>query len=150
MPLDVQVQTDLTNHPYIVDGVPFVKRVTIKQDAGRSGAMVKGTIMAYDTTNKKYVPLTDVAATDGTQFPKAILLEDQTEAAIKAGDITNVPMIVGGRGLVMNEDLLTWENSLTKDSIITVPTNLKIAAWEWLLQIGIVFVDTQEGTSYEA
>ena len=150
MALDVQVQTDLINHPYIVDGVPFVKRVTIKQDAGRSGAMVKGTIMAYDTANKKYVPFSDATATDGTQFPCAVLLEDQTEAAIKAGDIANVPMIVGGRGLVLNEDLLTWESSTTKDDVITVPTNLKIAAWQWLLQQGIVFVDTQEGTSYEA
>lgn len=150
MPLDVQVQTNITSHPYILDGVPFTERVTLAQDAARSTALVKGTVMTYDPTDEDWAPWTDETATDGTQRPCGIILEDITAAALVAGDIENVPMIVGGRGLVINEDLLTFENSLTKDTIVNVPTNFNMAAWQCLALLGIYFVDTQEGTSYEA
>ena len=54
------------------------------------------------------------------------------------------------KSLFTGFDLLTFENSLTKDTVVNVPTNLNKAAWELLAYAGIYFVDTQEGTSYEA
>ena len=150
MALDVQVQTDISNHPYIVDGVPLTKRVTLAQDGSRSTVLAKGTVMTYDPTDEDWAPWTDETATDGTQRPCGIILEDIAAATLVAGDVENVSMIVGGNPVVMNEDLLTFENSLTKDTIVNVPTNFNMAAWQCLALLGIYFVDTQEGTSYEA
>lgn len=146
----VQQQTDISNHPSILDGVPFTKLVTLAQDGSRSTALAALTIMAYDPTNANWVPWTNAAATDGTQYPCGIVLQGATAAAMVAGDIDDVPMIIGGKGLVMNESLLTFENSLTKNTIVTVPTNFKRAAWQCLALLGIYFVTSVEGSSYEA
>lgn len=145
----VQQQTDISTHPYIVDGVPKTQRVSIADNDSRSGALVKGTVMAYDPTNTNWVPWTDEAAADGTQYPAGILLDTYTEAEVKAGPIANASMIVGGP-VILNEDLVTFENSLTKDTIVNVPDTSDKAAWQILGQIGIHLVDTVEGTSYEA
>jgi len=146
----VQQQTDISSHPYIIGGVTITRRVEIADDDTRSGSLVKGTVMAYDSTNENWVPWTDETATDGTQYPVGVLLDTYTEAEVQAGPISDASMIVGGDNLLLNEDLVTFENSLTKDTIINVPTNLAKAAWQILADLGIHLVDTQEGTSYEA
>lgn len=146
----VQQQTDISSHPYIIGGVPVTRRVELADDDARSGSLVKGTVMAYDPTNENWVPWTDEDATDGTQYPVGILLDEFTEAEVKAGPISDVSMIVGGDNLLLNEDLITFENSLTKDTIVTAPTNVAKAAWQFLADLGIHLVDTTEGTSYEA
>lgn len=148
--MTIQQQTNIINHPYVIDGVPLTDKVTLAQDASRSTALVKGTVMTYDPTDEDWAPWTDETAVDGTAHPCGIILEDITAAALVAGDVEDVSMIVGGKGLVMNEDLITFENSLTKDTIVNIPANLNKAAWQLLALLGIHFVDTQEGTSYEA
>ena len=145
----VQQQTDLSSHPYILSGVPRTQRVEIADDDSRSGSLVKGTVMAYDSANDNWVPWTDEDATDGTQYPAGILLDTYTEAEVKAGPISDASMIVGGP-VELNEDLITFENSLTKTTVITVPTNVAKQAWQFLADLGIFLVDTVEGTSYEA
>jgi len=146
--MSVQAQRDISLHPLVLGGRCITRRVTVKQDASRSGAMVLGTLCSYDSTNAKWVPFSDETATDGTQIPCGILYQALTEAAIKAGDIEDVTMIVSD--CILNEDLVTIESSKTKNTIITVPTNLKQAVWQVMGWNGLILVDTIEGTSYEA
>lgn len=147
----VQQQTDLSTHPYMVDGTPLTRRMTVSQDAGRGAVdMIKGTVMTYNPTTEEWHPWTDETAVDGTAHPKGILLQTLAAADIVAGDIDDVSIVVGGIGLVLDEDQVTFENSLTKDTIINIPANLNKAAWQILADAGIFMVDTQEGTSYEA
>jgi hypothetical protein len=146
----VQQQTDLSTHPLIVDGTPKTQRMTVSQDAGRGSAdMVRGTVMAYNPTTAEWEPWTDETATDGTAHPKGILLDLLAAADIVAGDIDDVSIITAGP-VVLDEDQITFENSLTKNTIVNIPANLNKAAWQLLSDAGIHFVDTQEGTSYEA
>jgi hypothetical protein len=147
----VQQQTDINGHPYILDGRVVSKQMTVSQDAGRGSAdMVKGTVMAYNPTTEEWEPFSNAAATDGTAHPKGILWTTLAAADIVAGDIDNVPILVGGSNAILNESLVTFENSLTKDTIVNIPANLNKAAWQLLADIGFQIRATQEGTSFEA
>ena len=146
--MGIQNQRDISLHPLVIGGRCVTRREQVAQDAQRSGAMALGTVMAYDSANTNWVPLTDVTATDGTQIACGILYEALTEAAIQAGNIDNVTIIV--LDAILNEDLITFENSLTKDSVVTVPTNYKQSVEQCLLDKGLVLVDTEEASSYEA
>jgi hypothetical protein len=146
--MGIESQRDISLHPYVLGGRCVTRREQVAQDGGRSGNMVIGTVMAYDSANTNWVPFSDATATDGTQIPCGILYETLTEAAIQAGNIDNVTIIVNDA--ILNEDLLTWESSTTKDDVVTVPTNFKQSAEQCLADKGLILVDTLEATSYEA
>jgi hypothetical protein len=46
--------------------------------------------------------------------------------------------------------LVTFENSLTKDTIVNIPANLNKSAEQLLGMVGLILVDTEEASSYEA
>jgi hypothetical protein len=120
---------------------------TILTNAARSGNLVAFTLMAYNPTSKKWVPFTDETATDGTAYPAGIVLQTYTEAAIKAGDVVDVPIVVGGRGLGIDKNRLTIENSKTLDTIINVPTNANTTVEQALRRIGIFVVNTSDANA---
>jgi hypothetical protein len=135
--MTIQSRLDNTNVTFILSGAPVMKEAeTLKQDAGRSGALAKYTLMAYDSANAKWVPFTDETATDGTQIPKGISLASATEAEIKAGDIANFPVLVG-RSITIDKDQLVIENSKTLATVVDVPANLKATVEELLRWTGI-------------
>jgi hypothetical protein len=135
--MSVQVSANITNRPFILNGEGVSKDTeTVLQDAVRSGAMVRYTLMSYNPTSKKWVPFTDETATDGTQIPTGILLASLTEAEIQAGDVVDVPILVG-RMLTVDRDQLVIENSKTLDTIVNVPTNLNKSVEELLRWTGI-------------
>lgn len=146
--MGIENQRDISLHPLVIGGRCVTRREQVAQDAQRSGAMVLGTVMSYDPTNTNWVPFTDETATDGTAHPCGILYEALTEAAIQAGDIDGVTIIVADA--ILNEDLITFENSLTKDTIVNIPANLNKSAEQLLGMVGLVLVDTEEASSYEA
>jgi hypothetical protein len=134
----VQARRDNTNFPFILNGMALTKGdQTVVQDAGRATAMALYTVMTYDPATAKWNSWTDETATDGTQYPKGILLRALTAAEIVAGDVSDVPIMVGGLGVLVNEDLLVIENSLTLATVINVPTNLNSTAEGELNKIGI-------------
>lgn len=146
----VQSSTNNITVPFIRDGVAYVKdNETLLQDAGRSGNMVAYTLMAYNPTSAKWVPFSNEAATDGTQWPRGILMKTYTEAAIKAGDIADVPIIVGGKGLVIDEGQLVIENSKTLATIINSPAGTNKNVENVLSEIGIFAQVTVDIDAYQ-
>jgi hypothetical protein len=90
---------------------------TLLQDAGRTGDLEKYTVLSRNPTTRKLVPLTNVAATDGTEIPVGLSAQSADEADIIAGDITGFQLYIKtGR---IDEDSIVLENSLTLDSVIT-------------------------------
>jgi hypothetical protein len=136
----VQLNTDLNTESFIKEGNWRTKYGTFKQDAGRSGALVIHTLLAWDSANLKYVAFTDETATDGTQTPVAISQRALTEAQIKAGDVSDFPVYYFADAGTFDEDQLTIENSKTMDTVITVPANQKQTVRQHLEKLGMLGV----------
>jgi hypothetical protein len=86
--------------------------------------------MAYNPTTAKWEPFTDETATDGTQYPRGILQRTLTEAQIKAGDVSDVPIAVGEG--IFDSAQLVIENSKTLATIINVPANFNTSVEDFL------------------
>jgi len=146
----VQASTNNITVPFVRDGVPYVKdNEVLLQDAGRSGDMVAYTLMAQNPSTLKWVPFSDETATDGTQWPRGILMRTYTEAAIKAGDIVDVPIVVGGKGLVIDEGQLVIENSKLLTTVINVPAGTNKTVETVLSEIGIFVQVTVDIDAYQ-
>lgn len=146
----VQATQNNTTVPFSRDGEGFVKdNEVVLTDAGRSGDMAPYTLMAQNPTTQKWVPFTDNTATDGTQTPKGILLINLTEAQIKAADVVDVPILIGGRGLVVDKNQLVIENSKLLTTVINVPTNTNKTVESCLREIGIFMQDTVDIDAYQ-
>ena len=137
----VQSRQDYSSTPFILQGSGLSKtKQTLLQDAGRSGDLLRHTLMAYNPTTAKWVPYTDETATDGTQIPAGIIMASVTEASIIAGDVINIPILV--RGLVVDKNALVIENSLTLATIVNVPAGLNKSVEELLRGTGIFMQNT--------
>jgi len=116
----VQGRTDFTNFPFFTGGSTIIKDAeTILTDGARAAALKFGTVMAQVAASRKWVPLTDVAALDGSNAARGIYIgEDIAAATIVAGDVANCPIVVGGYdGCSVDSSLLVLENSLTINSV---------------------------------
>lgn len=146
----VQASTNITTVPFIRDGVAYVKdNEVLVQDGGRSGDMVAYTLMAQNPSTLKWEPFDNEAATDGTQWPRGILIKTYTQAAIQAADIPDVPIVVGGKGLVIDEGQLVIENSKTLATVINEPANTNKTVETVLREIGIFVQVTQDVDAYQ-
>jgi hypothetical protein len=114
-----QGRTDQKNFLTFLQGEARHKdNETFKQDAGRTTPLKYGTVVAQIAATGKWVPLTDVAALDGSNTARGIYIgEDIAAAALVAGDVTGRPIIVYGIGLVLDSTQLILENSLTLASV---------------------------------
>jgi hypothetical protein len=145
----VQVENDVTTVPFIRRGPALTKEAaTVVQDAGRGTAdMVQYTLMVYDPATSKWNSFTDETATDGTQFPKGILLKTLAAADIVAGDVEDVPILVGDA--VIDQNQLVIENSKTLATVVNVPANLNQSVEDLLRWVNIYTEDTVDISSYE-
>ena len=142
----VQRATNLDNKPFVLSGEAKNKsKQTVVQDGGRSGDMVENTLMSHDPATSKWTSFTNEAATDGTQIPTGILARTLLEADIIAGDIVDVPIIVGGP-ITIDSAKLVIENSKTLATVVNVPTNLNKTVEELLRLIGIFTESTVDIT----
>ena len=113
----VQVRQNFTNRNFIARGNgTHLDNETLAQDAGRAADMVRYTIMSQNPTTRQWVPLTDIAATDGTEKPNGILMETVATADIAAGTVAG--KIILTSGTILDEDQAVLENSLTFNSVI--------------------------------
>jgi hypothetical protein len=115
----VQARTDNYNFPFVLSGEPKIKdNETLLTDGSRgTTALARFTVMAQIAASRKWVPLTDVAALDGSNTARGILLGDAvTGAALVAGDVTGQAILVGGPCLIDDQQLVL-ENSLTTNSV---------------------------------
>jgi hypothetical protein len=140
----VQASRDNSNKPFIIGGPGVSKLGTFVQDADRSGDIEIYTVVAYNPTSGLWEPLTDVTATDGTQFPRGIIMQTITEAEIKAGNVANVPILKGNA--IVDSEQLVLENSYVLSDIINVPTNYNTCIEDELKHIGIFCSSTIDTT----
>lgn len=117
----LQGRTDQKNFPLIADGAAICKdNETILTDGARATVLKRGTVMAQVAASKKWVPLTDVAAVDGSNVARGIYIgEDIAAATIVAGDVAGCPIIVYGRPCIFDAQLLVLENSLTLNTVVS-------------------------------
>lgn len=146
----VQAQTNITTVPFIRDGVAYSKsNEVLKQNVGQLADIVAYTLMAQDPATLKWTPFVNEAATDGTQWPRGIIMQTYAAADIVAGDIPDVPIIVGGKGLVIDEGQLVIENAKTLATVINVPANTNKTVETVLREIGIFVQITQDIDAYQ-
>lgn len=114
----VQSRSDMNNYPFILSGAGLHKdNETLLTDGARATALAPFTVMAQIASSRKWVPLTDVDALDGSNTARGILLGDGvTAAALVAGDVTGQSILVGGPVTVDTQQLV-FENSLTLNSV---------------------------------
>lgn len=143
----VQVKTDLTNKPFVLSLQSLAKDAeTVLQDGGRSGDMLIHTLMSFNPTSQKWVPFSNEAATNGEQFPRGILMKTLTEAEIQAGDVLNVPILIGEA--IIDSTQLVIESSKTLNTVINQPANINVAVEEFLRQLNIYTEDTIDTTEF--
>lgn len=120
---------------------------TVVQDAGRTTDMEKYTVMAYEPSAGKWTPLIDETATDGTAYPRGILLATLTAAEVAAADVVDVPILVGDA--IMDANSLVFEASITLATVINVPTNANTTVELELRKLGIFIEATRDIDGYE-
>jgi hypothetical protein len=146
--MGVQGRTNLTNAPFIRHGrARMYQFATLAQDVGRTGNLVPYTLMAQKAADGQWVPFSNPAAIDGTQYPTGISYYEVAEADIQAGVVTPFSVYKGGGSFSFDEAQLVFEGAHDLDTIITAPTNLAITVREWLTSIGMnpVAVDAKDG-----
>lgn len=114
----MQARVDQANYSFILSGEPKHKdNETLLTDAARSAVLAPFTVMAQVAASRKWVPLTDVAALDGSNTARGIYIGESIPAAtIAAGDVTGLPILVGGPCTVDTQQIV-FENSLTLNSV---------------------------------
>lgn len=135
----VQVTTQNNTLDLYMSGMAISKdQETILQDAGRTTPLVFGTVMAKIAATGKWVPLINVALTTGAGVARGIFVgADITAAALVAGDVIDVPIVVGGDSLVVDENLITLENSLTLATVVETGTVQARTIEDDLINVGI-------------
>lgn len=146
----VQSQSNITTVPFLRDGVAYSKsNETLSQDTERSSPLAPYTLMAQNPSTLKWEVFIDNTATDGTQWPRGIIQMEIASADLVAGDVTDVPIWVGGKGLVIDDGQLIIEGSKTLDTIINVPAGTNKTVETVLREIGIFVQVTQDVDAYQ-
>lgn len=133
-----------------INTVPFIRGLTsslfedsavVLQNGSRTTLLKAGTVMAKNPTTSKWVPYTNIAATDGTEYPRGIILTDILAASLVAGDVSDIPILIKGD---VDTSQVTLENSVTLTSIIASNDTQVV---DFLREVGIYLdatVDTEE------
>lgn len=138
MPGPLQVSLDITNIPFVLFGDAFYENAILLQDAGRGAVeLANFTVMAKIVASQKWVPYTDELAVDGSAIPAGILTSGPvTGAALVAGDVADVSILVGGN-ITVDAALLVFENSTALDDIFATGTIHAEAVKDQLANKGI-------------
>jgi len=84
----------------------------------------------------------------GSDLPAGILWSDTiATASLVAGDVTGQVILVGGAGCILDENQVTWENSLTKNSVVVARAETAEAV---LRSKGLYLAATRDISSYQA
>ncbi len=149
--MTVQVSLDNANIPFVLSGNALSRDdQVLLTDAGRVIPLAPFTVLAKVAATQKWVPFTNAAATDGSAVPQGIYIgESVTAAAIVAGDIVDLNVLLGG-AITIDVDQLVIENSLTLDTVITVGTTDLRTVRDHLANRGIFVEDTVDISSFES
>ena len=149
--MSVQVRLNNDTRPFILDGgISFVKESEVLvTDAGRVGDIKTFTLMAQIAATKKWVPYTDEAATNGSGVAKGIYVGmDILEADIKAGDVVDLPILVGGN-FTIDKTQLVFEGGTGLDDVFASGTIHEKRVDDQLAEIGIFTEATTDIDGFE-
>ena len=148
--MTVQVSLDNNVKGFIIFGHALVKNGTIVQNGARSTVLKKYTVLSQIASTGKYTPFVATNLTTGASVPCAIYLgEDIPAASLVAGDVEDLPILVGG-GCNVDKNQLVWDgNTQSAASVINTGTIEARTAENALMQIGIAIEDTVMLDSYE-
>lgn len=147
----VQVTTQNDTLDLYLSGEAITKdQETLLTDAGRTTDLLFGTVMAKVAASQKWVPLASLTTTTGASVAQGIFVGSTVLAAtIAAGDVVDQPILVGGQGLVVDENLVVLDDEgtpLTLDSVFSSSdaTNVyyKVTVRDQLAQRGIFIGET--------
>lgn len=113
---------------------------------GGSGTDISGASFLNGLTTVGTVVQGSVTGVAGV--PAGILGRALTAAQVAAADVTNVPVINMGRGLILDRDQITLENSLALSDIVYANGKNK-SIEDCLHEIGIVTKDSLSVDEYE-
>lgn len=153
--MSVQDRLDITTVPFIRNGISLVHEAeTILQDAGRSVVLAPFTVMAKVAATQKWVPLISLTTTTGASVAQGVYMGDEIAAAdLVAGDVVDVPILVGGACKVDDGQIILDEGTLTLDDVFsaTDSTNVYyvVTVRDQLAQRGIFVRSTVDIDSFE-
>lgn len=150
--MSIENSLNNNNTPFILFVGPGASdaAATLFTDAGRSTVLAQFTVLAKISATGKYVPYTDIAATDGTAFPAGIYTGPDIAAVdIAAADVVNLPVLVGGNAF-FDKNQLILENSLTLETVIGGVTLFNQTVSDALKKIGLYSEDTVDISSFQA
>lgn len=117
---------------------------TVSQDGARATPLAKYTLMAQTPASGEWVPWIDETLSDGEEFPMGIILADVTAAQMVAGDVLDIPILVGDS--IFDEDQLVFDAVKT---LATVIGTLNIRVDTWLRMLGLFPEATVDVDGYE-
>lgn len=148
MSLQARLNVDLT--PLVRGGQSAVERDAIySTDGGRTTPLLFGTVLGKIVATGKYTAFIDETAVNGTAIPAGIYIGPSIPAAdIVAGDVENIPLLVGN-GVYLDFSKLVIENSKLLTTIIDTGTVNARTVEDQLRWLGIFGVETVDITSFE-
>jgi hypothetical protein len=107
--------------------------------------------MAKNATTRQWVPFNDLTQTNGESVPRGIYVGDDIAAAdLAAGDIEDIPIMVGGC-CTLNDQLVVFDDDTLDANSIVNPTNIEArTVREALMESsGMYLEETINITEYE-
>lgn len=117
--MSVQKRADINNIAFILSGQPLTKDdETLLTDGARTAVLAPFTLLAKVSASGKLVPYTDKTATDGSAMPYGIYMGAEIAAAlIAAGDVADLPVLVGG-GVTVDREQVVIETGGALDDVV--------------------------------
>ena len=148
----VQTRSDNSTVPLIKSGASYVKSGTIGQNQ-RATDLLHGTVLGRVAATGVYGPYNSLTDITGLSTPQAIYLGDDILAAdIVAGDIEDVPILIGGCCTVDENLVIFDDDTLSPDSVVSAAAAnpyIVMTARECLSMFGIFLEDTENISDYE-
>lgn len=140
----METYTTLTRKNDVLEGkARYANGQTILTDGSRTAILKNFTVMGQVQSSRKWVPLTDVTATDGSAVNLGLYVgPDITAAALVAGDVTGVDILIGS-DVTVDSANITLENSLTLNTIVGTVIN-QTTIYNLLRKTGIFATGTRE------
>lgn len=138
----VQNRVDSTTVPLLTSGYSFVRNGDIAQNGGRTTPLLYGTVMAYIAASGLWTPFVNAALTTGASIPRGIYLGDDIAAAdLVAGNVEDVPILVGGCCTVNESEIVFDDGTLTAESVIGAASIHAVTARMALQQASGIFME---------
>jgi hypothetical protein len=149
--MSVQNSADRQNKPFFLSGNTLGREAeTIEQDVARVDPLLRNTAMAQIAASKKWVPFTDETLLTGEAIVRGIYRGDDIPAAdLVAGDVTDVPIVVGGAAATFDTEQLVIENAKTLNTVVAAGTVNAHRVEDDLNRIGLFAESTVDIDEFE-